>query len=216
MLPSLNPEAPAMSHSIHTLFLDIGGVLLTNGWDRKARQDAAKSFGLDYTDMEERHHLTYDTYEAGKINLDTYLDRVAFHEKRGFTKEQFRMFMISQSHPLQPTIDYFKALKAKYNLKVGAVSNEGKEIAEYRIRKFELNSWMDFCVVSSYVHVRKPDEDIYRLALGIAQTPAEHCAYVDDRHLFVEVAQKLGIHSVHHQALSTTSQQLQALGLSLE
>jgi putative hydrolase of the HAD superfamily len=205
-----------MTHPVHTLLLDIGGVLLTNGWDRKARQDAAKSFGLDYTDMEERHHLTYDTYEAGKINLDTYLDRVVFFEKRGFTKEQFRMFMISQSHPHQPTIDYFKELKSRYKLKVGAVSNEGKELSEYRIRKFELNTWVDFFVVSAFVHVRKPDEDIFRLALGIAQTPADNCAYVDDRHLFVEVAQKLGIRSVHHLALSSTSAELQALGLSTE
>jgi putative hydrolase of the HAD superfamily len=203
-----------MSHAIHTLFLDIGGVLLTNGWDRKARQDAAKSFGLDYTDMEERHHLTYDTYEAGKLNLDSYLDRVVFFEKRGFTKEQFRMFMISQSHPYEATIEHFKTLKQKNNLKIGVISNEGRELSEYRIRKFELNSWIDFFVVSSFVHIRKPDEDIYRLALGIAQTPADHCAYVDDRHLFVEVAQKLGIHSVHHQALSNTSLALEALGLT--
>ncbi len=204
------------NHPVHTLLLDIGGVLLTNGWDRKARQDAAKSFGLDYLDMEERHHLTYDTYEAGKINLDSYLDRVVFFEKRGFTKEQFRMFMISQSHPHEPTIEHFKALKQKHNLKIGAISNEGRELSEYRIRKFELNGWIDFFVVSSFVHMRKPDEDIYRLALGIAQTPADNCAYVDDRHLFVEVAQKLGIRSIHHQALSNTIVGLEALGLATE
>jgi len=203
-----------MSHPIKALFLDIGGVLLNNGWDRKARQDAAKSFGLDYTDMEERHHLTYDTYEAGKINLDTYLDRIVFFEKRGFTKEQFRMFMISQSHAHQPTIDYFKTLKKTHNIKIGVLSNEGRELSEYRTRKFELHSFVDFFVVSSYVHVRKPDEDIYRLALGIAQLSPENCAYVDDRHLFVEVAQKLGIRSIHHTALSNTSAQLEAMGLT--
>ncbi len=203
-----------MSHPIKALFLDIGGVLLNNGWDRKARQDAAKSFGLDYTDMEERHHLTYDTYEAGKINLDTYLDRIVFFEKRGFTKEQFRMFMISQSHPHEPTIEYFKALKNTHKIKIGVLSNEGRELSEYRTRKFELHSFVDFFVVSSYVHIRKPDEDIYRLALGIAQLSPENCAYVDDRHLFVEVAQKLGIRSIHHTTLSDTSAQLEAMGLS--
>src|ERR1700677_5347281 len=88
-----------MSHPIKTLFLDIGGVLLTNGWDRKARQEAAKLFSLDYTDLEERHHLTYDTYESGKLDLDVYLDRIVFFEKRGFTKGQFRLFMASQSQP---------------------------------------------------------------------------------------------------------------------
>ncbi|HXL72263.1 MAG TPA: HAD-IA family hydrolase [bacterium] len=203
-----------MSHPIKTLFLDIGGVLLTNGWDRKARQEAAKLFSLDYTDLEERHHLTYDTYESGKLDLDVYLDRIVFFEKRGFTKEQFRLFMTSQSQPYPETIEYFKKLKKANSLQIGVVSNEGKELSEYRIRKFELNSWVDFFVVSSFVHLRKPDEDIYRLALGIAQVPAEKCAYADDRHLFVEVAQKLGIRSVHHTALSNTSVEFEAMGLS--
>jgi putative hydrolase of the HAD superfamily len=203
-----------MSHPIKALFLDIGGVLLTNGWDRKARQDAAKSFGLDYTDLEERHHLTYDTYEAGKLDLDAYLDRIVFFKKRGFTKEQFRAFMTSQSHPYNETIEYFKKLKKANHLQVGVLSNEGKELSEYRIKKFELNLLADFFVVSSFVHLRKPDEDIYRLALGISQVPAENCAYVDDRALFVEVAQKIGIHSVIHHALSNTSMELEALGLS--
>jgi len=203
-----------MSHSIKALFLDIGGVLLTNGWDRKARQDAAKSFGLDYTDLEERHHLTYDTYEAGKLDLDAYLDRIVFFKKRGFTKEQFRAFMTAQTHPYHETIEYFKKLKKANHLQVGVISNEGRELAEYRIKKFELNLLADFFVVSSFVHLRKPDEDIYRLALGISQVPAENCAYVDDRPLFVEVAQKMGIHSVIHHALSNTSIELEALGLS--
>ena len=136
------------SQSIRALFLDIGGVLLTNGWDRKARQEAAKLFNLDYTDLEERHHLTYDTYESGKLDLDSYLDRIVFFEKRGFTKEQFRLFMTSQSQPYTETIEYFKKLKKVNNLQIGVISNEGKELSEYRIRKFELNSWADFFVVT--------------------------------------------------------------------
>jgi putative hydrolase of the HAD superfamily len=204
-----------MSQSgIHALFLDIGGVLLTNGWDRRARQDASKSFNLNYTDLEERHHLTYDTYEAGKLDLSTYLDRIVFFEKRGFTKDQFKAFMTGQSHPYTETIEYFKRLKKANNLKIGVISNEGKELSEYRIRNFALNSWIDFFVVSSFVHIRKPDEDIFRLALGIAQVPAQNCAYVDDRQLFVEVAQKLGIRSITHKALSNTSAELAAMGLS--
>jgi putative hydrolase of the HAD superfamily len=123
---------------------------------------------------------------------------------------------MSQSHPHEATIEHFKMLKAKYNLKIGAVSNEGRELSEYRIRKFELNTWIDFFVASAFVHLRKPDEDIFKLALAISQVPAENCAYVDDRHLFVEVAQKLGIRSIHHVALSNTSVELEAMGLMTE
>ena len=83
--------------AISTLFLDIGGVLLTNGWDRKARRLAAETFGLDYEEMDERHHLTFDTYEAGKLSLDEYLDRMVFYEERSFTRNEFRKFMLDQS-----------------------------------------------------------------------------------------------------------------------
>ena len=73
--------------SITTLFLDLGGVLLTNGWDRHARELAAQTFNLDRKEMDERHHLTFDTYEVGKLTLDQYLTRVIFYEKREFTRE---------------------------------------------------------------------------------------------------------------------------------
>jgi len=55
---------------VTTLFTDIGGVLLTNGWDRKGRAAAAKHFRLDLEELNERHHLTYDTYESGKLDLE--------------------------------------------------------------------------------------------------------------------------------------------------
>ena len=75
---------------ITTLFLDIGGVLLTNGWDRKARKKAVETFNLDEEEINERHHLTFDTYEAGKLNLDEYMHRVIFYEKRNFSSDDFK------------------------------------------------------------------------------------------------------------------------------
>jgi len=88
----MHPETPPVT----TLFLDIGGVLLTNGWDRKARQLAAETFHLDHSEFDERHHLTFDTYEEGKLSLDEYLDRVVFCEERPFSREAFKAFMFSR------------------------------------------------------------------------------------------------------------------------
>src|SRR6516225_6296171 len=96
---------------IKTIFTDIGGVLLTNGWDRKALAHACETFQLDKTDFEERHHLTFDTYEEGKISLDEYLMRTVFFEKRSFSKDDFKKFMFSQSQPLQEMMDLMKSVK---------------------------------------------------------------------------------------------------------
>jgi putative hydrolase of the HAD superfamily len=202
------------SSQITTLFLDIGGVLLTNGWDHNARRRAAQAFDLDYGEMDERHHLTYDTYEEGKLSLDEYLDRVVFFEKRPFSREEFRSFMFAQSQPYPEMIGLVRTLKAQYNLKVAAVSNEGRELTIYRIREFDLGSFIDFFVSSCFVHYRKPDADIYRIALDIAQVSPEQVAYLEDRAMFVSVAQGLGIQGILHTGYQSTQTALAALGLS--
>jgi len=200
---------------ITTLFLDVGGVLLTNGWDRHARRRAAEKFSLDYEEMNERHHLTFDTYEQGKLSLDQYLERVIFYEKRRFTPEEFRTFMFDQSRPFPEMIDFISALKKEHNIRTIVVSNEGRELTEYRIRTFRLAQIIDAFVSSSFVHFRKPDEDIYRIALDISQTPVQQIAYIDDRSMFIEVAGNLGIRGIHHQGLAETRKELARLGLSL-
>lgn len=204
------------SSQISTLFLDVGGVLLTNGWDRHARQRACRSFQLDPEEVNDRHHLTYDTYEVGKLSLDEYLNRLVFYEKRAFSRDDFKKFMFEQSQPFPAMLDFVRRLKQAYKLKIAVVSNEGRELTVYRIKKFGLGSFVDFFIVSSFVHFRKPDEDIYRIALDIAQQPPERVAYLDDRRMFVEVARGLGIHGIHHTGLEPTRKALAGLGLPLK
>jgi putative hydrolase of the HAD superfamily len=204
------------SSSIKTLFLDIGGVLLTNGWDHTARQKAAATFDLDYADLNERHHLTFDTYEQGKLSLLEYLQRVVFYKERPFSLESFRTFMFNQSQPIPEMIDLIRRLKARYHLKTAAVSNEGRELTVYRIQQFNLDQVIDFFIASSFVHFRKPDADIYRIAMDISQSPLEQVVYIDDRRMFVEVAQGLGIQSIQHTGYETTRTALADLGLKLD
>jgi putative hydrolase of the HAD superfamily len=200
---------------ITALFLDVGGVLLTNGWDREARQRAAKNFGLDCADMDERHHLTFDTYEVGKFSLDEYLNRVIFYQERAFSREDFKTFMFAQSQPFPPMLNLVRDLKKRYGLKVAVVSNEGRELTVYRIGKFALGEFVDFFVASSFVHFRKPDADIYCIALDISQVDPAQAAYLEDRPLFVQVARELGIQGIHHTSYESTRAALATLGLSL-
>lgn len=198
---------------IRALFLDIGGVLLTNGWDRHARQQAARQFNLDLDEMDERHHLTFDTYEEGKLSLDEYLKRVVFYTQRPFQRADFIQFMYDQSQPFPEMIELIKGVKARHHLKIATVSNEGRELTEYRIRQFKLGSFVDFFISSCFVHYRKPDHDIFKMALDTAQIPREAVIYIDDRMLFVEVARNLGIQGFRHTGLESTREQLAKLGL---
>lgn len=204
-----------MNANITTLFLDIGGVLLTNGWDHTMRQNAAHTFGLDYDELNERHHLTFDTYEEGKISLDEYLNRVIFYKERAFSPDDFKQFMMAQSQPYPEMIGLVRDLKTRYQLKVAAVSNEGRELTLYRIKKFDLNGFIDFFISSCFVHYRKPDPDIYQIALDIAQTPPAQVAYLEDRPMFVDIARQLGIRGIYHTGHDSTRRALKQLGLWL-
>ena len=200
---------------ITTLFLDIGGVLLTNGWDHNIRTRAAEKFSLDYEEMNERHHLTFDTYEEGKLSLDEYLNRVVFYDERSLSREEFKAFMFAQSQPFPGMIELVSQLKNQYCLQVAAVSNEGRELSVYRVQQFKLGTFIDFFISSCFVHYRKPDADIYRIALDIAQVSQQQVIYIDDRAMFVEVAQRLGINGILHTGKKETRKALEGLELSL-
>jgi putative hydrolase of the HAD superfamily len=199
---------------ITTLFLDIGGVLLTPGWDRAARARAAKFFQLDAEEFEERHHLSADLYEVGRIDLAGYLERVVFHTQRRFQHDEFRKFMFAQSFPLTPMIEFARELRQRRGLRVVLLSNEGRELGQHRIQAFNLGAFSDVFVISGFVRCRKPDTEIYRMALDLAQVPPEHVAYVEDRPLFVETGARMGLHAIHHTGLETTRAALAELGLA--
>lgn len=201
---------------IKALFLDVGGVLLTNGWDRQMRRHAIELFHLDSTEVEERHHLTFDTFEEGKLTLDEYLDRVIFYKPQAFTREDFKQYMYDQSKPYPDMIELIRRLKERYNLKIAVVSNEGRELTTYRIRKFQLGEFVDFFICSSFVHFRKPDPDIFKMALDIAQVDASQVAYIEDRKMFVDAVHALGMWGIHHTGLESTKAALAQMGLVLD
>lgn len=204
------------STPVKALLLDIGGVLLTKGWGTDARKHAAERFALDYEDMQERHNAIFHTYEEGRITLDQYLQRVVFYCKRGFTEQQFKDFIYAQSHAFPDMIAFISELKARYNLRTVALSNEGRELTDRRIRDFNLTSLLDFFVCSCYVGTLKPDPAIFHFAMDQVQLDREHVVFIDDTPLNVEVARELGIPSIHHTSCESTRAELARMGLAME
>jgi len=202
--------------AITCLFVDVGGVLLTNGWDHHARRRAAKHFKLDWTEMQNRHSLMFETHEEGKLTFDEYLARLIFYQKRPFTRAQFRRFMFAQSKPYRDMIELVTQLKVRYGLRIVVVSNESREVNAHRIRQFKLDSFVDCFISSCFVHIRKPDADIFRLALDIAQTPARQVLYLENTPMFVQIAEGLGIRSILHTDYKSTCAKLASFGFETE
>ncbi len=200
--------------AVACLFIDIGGVLLTDGWDLEARKRSANKFRLNWAELEERHHLVFETYENGILTLEQYLDLVIFYRQRAFTRAQWRRFMFAQSRPYPEMLELVARLKARHRLKVVVISNEARELNAYRIRKFDLDTIADVFISSCFVHVRKPDERMFRLALDIAQVQAWETVYIDNTQMFVDIARGLGIRSVMHTNCTSSREKLAAFGLS--
>ncbi len=194
---------------IKTLFLDIGGVFLTNGWDRNSRKLACETFHLNSEKVEDLHHLTFDPFERGKLSLDDYLTRVVFTEKRSFTMDDFKRFMFDQSKLFPEMLELFRNLKKKHALKIFVVSNEGKELNDYRIKTFHLTDFVDAFVSSCYVHLLKPDRDIFKLALDLSQTPPEEVLYVENTFLYIEIAKQMGIQTLYHTSYASTARAIE-------
>ena len=189
---------------IKVVFMDIGGVMLTNGWDHESRAKAAEVFGFDYTEMNILHNFIYNVFEIGSISLDEYLDTVVFDKPRDFTKYQFKDFMYSQSVELPQMLSWLKSWKRKIDLPVFAISSENEELNNYRIQTFNLHELFDGFFSSCYVGYRKPDPRIFKTALEITQVKPDECIYFDDRPMLVNAAKKLGMNSMLHQNFETT------------
>ncbi len=189
---------------IKVVFMDIGGVLLTNGWDHDSREKAAKVFDFDYDEMNILHNFIYNVFEIGSITLDEYLDTVLFHRDRDFTKVKFKQFMYDQSEELEKMLEWSKAWKCRTDLPVFALSNESRELNDFRIKTFKLHDLFDGFFSSCYLGMRKPDPRIFIKAMEIVQVKPDECIYFDDRPMLVNAAKKLGMNSIQHQDFETT------------
>jgi putative hydrolase of the HAD superfamily len=200
---------------VTAIFCDIGGVILTNGWDRDARREAAAKFSLDPDDFEERHDLANPSFEVGRATLDQYLERTVFYCKRTFAPDDFRQFMFSRSSELPEARALLDRLAASGRYLTAAINNEGAEINDYRIERFELRRTFTSFFSSCYVGMRKPNAPIYELALKITQRAPDECIFVDDRAINAESAQSVGMDAIVYKDVWQLAQELGTRGIEV-
>ena len=198
---------------VTALFWDVGGVILSNGWDRAARLAAAKKFGLDWEEFQDRHDLASPAFETGQITLDTYLERTVFYRKRAFTREEFTAFIFAQSEEFPESRAVLSGVAATGKYLLATINNEALELNEHRIQQFQLRREFKAFFSSCYLGIRKPDEGIYRLALEVTQRQPEECLFIDDRELNLECARQLRMRTIHFQDAAQLRQDLAANGV---
>ncbi len=200
--------------AIRAIFWDVGGVLLSNAWDHTQRAAALEHFHLDEEEFHDRHEMVVSSFERGKITLDEYLERTIFYRSRPFTPDAFRDYMYSLSQPFPDVLQFAQALTDSGKYFMGTINNESRELNDYRIEKYGLRKIFRLFVSSCFVGFRKPERDIYRLALETTQIPADQCCFIDDRALNLECAVKLGMQTIQMQQLEQLRGDLAKFGVS--
>ncbi len=200
---------------ITTLFWDIGGVVLTNGWDRGSRREAATVFHLDWEEFQDRHELSFPAFDSGHITMDEYLDRTLFYRPRQFTREEFTAFMFAQSKEFPESRAILDQAARSNKYLIGSINNEPLELNQYRIETFDLRRNFVVFFSSCYVRARKPEDVIFRIALEVTQRPAEQCVFIDDRSLNLESPRRLGMNVIHYQNAQQLRVDLQNYGVEV-
>ncbi|MGA9069043.1 MAG: HAD-IA family hydrolase [Terracidiphilus sp.] len=179
------------------ILFDVGGVLLTNGWDAGERAIVLERFGLDRAEFEARHTLSYRAWEIGSIPIQAYLDATVFYEPRNFTREDFFAAICAGSKLLPDgAIDILEEIAASDHCLVGALNNEARETNEFRFRHFGLRKLFKLALSSCYLGLRKPDAAFYQRALDILGRPAERILFIDDRAENVAAATAAGMNAL--------------------
>lgn len=200
---------------VEVLLFDVGGVLLTNGWDRPSRRRACDHFGLDWEEFGDRHDLVAADFETGRLTMDDYLQRTVFYRDRPFGREQLIAYMQSLSQPLPGSLELLGSLAATDRYLLATLNNESRELNEYRIETFGLRSHFSLFLSSCYLGVSKPEKEIYRMAIDLTQHRPEDCVFIDDRLLNLECAELEGIHPIHFRSPGELQTSLGALGVTV-
>ena len=200
---------------VKVLFFDVGGVLLTNGWDRDARRLACECFDLDWEDFQDRHDFVAPDFEMGRLTMEEYLHRTIFYRQQPFTEDEFVAFMKAQSAAMPDSLALLSDLASPGEYVLATLNNESRELNDHRIETFGLRRYFSMFMSSCYLGMRKPEEDIYRVAVDVTQHRPEECVFIDDRMLNLECAERAGIHPIHFSDADQLRASLNEFGVAL-
>ena len=196
------------------ILFDVGGVLLTNGWDHRERSIVLEKFHVNRAEFEARHAEPYDAWERDAMTANQYLDAVLFYEPRSFSRDEFLEAILAQSEPIPDSaLGILSELAASDRCMLGALNNEAREPNDFRFRKFDLRAHFQMAFSSCYLGLRKPEPAIYRRALDILGKPPERVLFIDDRAENAAGAAAAGMKTIRFEGATALRRELASLGV---
>ena len=180
-----------------TIFFDIGGVLLNIYPERTIDylSSATKLSTQQIIDSfpEDEHH----EYERGEIDDSNFYAAIKkkLPSSVGLTSKEFWKAWSLMVGERTIVADLMDKLKNNYSVWLLSNTNPYHIIKENRT---EIFGKIDGAIYSYAVGCRKPELDIYKIALDQADTKPEHALFIDDLEENIVAAKSLNIDAIHY------------------
>jgi HAD superfamily hydrolase (TIGR01509 family) len=200
--------------SIRTIFWDVGGVLLTNGWDHGQRTRVLGRLGVDLEAYEEVHERANYYWERGLITAKDFFGQTVLGANPELTFDVLWPQVCAESKVLHPEcLDLLAELKDQGKYRLATLNNESRELNEYRLDAFKLRTLFDYFICSGYVHEMKPAEGIYRSAIDISGFDARTGLFIDDKEENCEAARAVGLNAIRFVTPGQLREELRGYGV---
>jgi HAD superfamily hydrolase (TIGR01509 family) len=208
-----------VSASIRTIFWDLGGVVLTNGWDPGQRKRVLSRLGVNLEAYEELHDRANYYWERGLLTAKDFFSQTVLlpNPKLDLTFDMLWPQVCAASKVLHPEcLDMLAELKQMGRYRIATLNNESRELNEYRLDAFKLRSLFDYFICSGYVHEMKPNLGIYKSAIDISGFAASSALFIDDKPENCAAAEAVGMHAIRFESPAQLCTALVEYGIQLQ
>lgn len=201
---------------IRKIFWDVGGVILTNGWDEDQRARVLTGLGVDVAEYESRHEAANYYWERGLSTAREFFAQTVFYQPRAFTFEELWRDLCAENHVLNPECyEILDALAGSGRYRLATLNNESRELNEYRLDAFDLRRRFEYFICSGYVHEMKPLPGIYQAAIDISGFRGEQAVFIDDKEENCAVATSFNMKAIRFESPAQLRGMLEELGVAV-
>lgn len=175
---------------IKALVLDFGGVLFPIQPYLNGVKPEEKRFRLIKQLVIDVYNENEELIKSKKFTKEDFAKQVKEKGKASFTEEELNLIIQSILKIDQKLLDYIRRVKDKYQ--IFALINEAPKWTELRIYFHYLNTIFKDYFISSYLGVRKPDPEIFKILLEKTGLKSSDCLFIDDKAENLNTARALG------------------------
>ncbi|NQU64656.1 MAG: HAD-IA family hydrolase [SAR324 cluster bacterium] len=191
---------------IKAVLWDFGGVVTSSPFDAFNRFEVENSIPKDFirgVNATNPRTNAWAQFESNQISIEVF-DRLFEAESKaaGFAIKGHKVLLLLAGDVRPEMVAALKTCKA--HLKIGCITNNVKadketvipQTTEKQAQVSEIMQLFDEVIESSIEGVRKPEPEIYQIALERMDVKAEECIFLDDLGINLKPAKAMGMKTI--------------------